>query len=251
MRFFFFFRKEDSKNSENLIMKKLILLAAFSFTLIFTGCKSVPRQEPVNPTEKDDFELIEEFDIEPEHEVEIEPEIEFYPKATISRNLSDEPVLSAEELYFYFMSQNPEADRGFIIRMANYYIEECAAEGINSDCAFAQMCLETGYLRFGNLVTPDMHNYCGLGAIDEDRRGEVFETEQLGVRAHIQHLFAYAKTEENQLTNELIDKRFKWVNPKGKAPTIFELAGTWAADRDYGTKLDAILTKMELSTTIE
>ena len=48
-------------------MKKLILLAAFSFTLIFTGCKSVPRQEPVNPTEKGDFELIEEFDIEPKN----------------------------------------------------------------------------------------------------------------------------------------------------------------------------------------
>lgn len=164
---------------------------------------------------------------------------------TISRYLSARPVMSSEDLYYFFMSQNPDADRGFVIRMACYYVEEGAAEGINSDCAFAQMCLETGFLRFGNLVTPDMHNYCGLGAIDEDRRGEVFETEQLGVRAHIQHLFAYAKTEEYQLSNELIDKRFKWVTPKGKSPDIFGLAGTWAADREYGNKLDSILSKME------
>lgn len=163
----------------------------------------------------------------------------------ISRNLSDQGLLDAQELTMYFMSQNPDADREQINRMSAYYIEEARAEGINSDCAWAQMCLETGYLRFGNLVTPEMHNYCGLGAIDEEHPGEIFETEQLGVRAHIQHLFAYAKTEEHQLTNELIDKRFRWVNPKGKAPTIFELAGTWAADRAYGEKLDRILSKME------
>jgi len=238
MDFFLSFRKVEGKYSENLSMKKLIFLFALSFALIFTGCKSTPSTDDIS--DESGYELFDEFDVEPETETTL--------WASISRNLSDAPVLCAEELYFYFMEQNPEADRDFITRMSNYYIEECAAEGINSDCAWAQMCLETGYLRFGNLVTPEMHNYCGLGAIDEDHRGEVFETEQLGVRAHIQHLFAYAKTEENQLTNELIDRRFKWVNPKGKAPTVFELAGTWAADRAYGEKLDAILTKMELST---
>lgn len=202
-------------------MKNKIFILFALFTMIFTGCKTTPKPaEPETPAE---------------------------PKS-ISRTISDAGVLTAEELYLYFMSQNPEADREMIIRMAEYYVEEAGTEGINSDCAWAQMCLETGYLRFGNLVTPEMHNYCGLGAIDADHRGEIFETEQLGVRAHIQHLFAYGKTEENVLVNELIDKRFKWVNPKGKAPTVFELAGTWAADKAYGEKLDSILTKMELST---
>ena len=36
-------------------------------------------------------------------------------------------------------------------------------KGSNSDVAFAQMCLETGFLRFGGLVTMDMNNFCGLG----------------------------------------------------------------------------------------
>jgi len=203
-------------------MKHKNLLIIGLFALILTACKTSQVKEP-----------------EPLKEPKI-----------ISRNLSDPAVLNAEELYFYFMEQNPDADREFIVRMANYYIEEASVEGINSDCAWAQMCLETGYLRFGNLVQPEFHNYCGLGAIDEEHPGEIFETEQLGVRAHIQHLHAYAKpeNEDNRLKNELIDKRYKWVNPKGKAPTIFELAGTWAADRAYGEKLDGILTKMELSS---
>lgn len=163
----------------------------------------------------------------------------------VSRKLTDPAIKNQRQLVKFFMRQNPDADKKEVKRLAEYYIEESLAEGINSDCAFVQMCLETGFLRFGNLVTPEMHNYCGLGAIDEEHRGESFETEQLGVRAHIQHLHAYATTEEFQLTNELIDTRYKWVSPRGKAPTVFELAGTWAADKEYGNKLDALITRLE------
>lgn len=163
----------------------------------------------------------------------------------VSRKLTDPAIKNQRQLVKFFMRQNPDADKKEVKRLAEYYIEESLAEGINSDCAFVQMCLETGFLRFGNLVTPEMHNYCGLGSIDENNRGESFETEQLGVRAHIQHLHAYATEEDVQLNNELIDRRYKWVNPRGKAPTIFELAGTWAADREYGNKLDTLLSRLE------
>lgn len=163
----------------------------------------------------------------------------------ISRNLSDQGIKSEKQLYNFFMSANPSADKKEVARLAALYIEEANAEGINSDCAFVQMCLETGFLRFGNLVTPQMHNYCGLGAIDAAHPGEWFATEQIGVRAHIQHLHAYATTEDVRLNGTLVDNRYKWVRPRGKAPTIFELAGTWAADPLYGEKLDAILEKMQ------
>jgi hypothetical protein len=123
--------------------------------------------------------------------------------------------------------------------MASYYIEEARKEGINSDVAFVQMCLETGFLKFGGLVTGDMHNYCGLGAIDSSQRGERFPTEEIGVRAHVQHLHAYALT--TPLKGELVDPRYKYVQPRGKAPDIFGLAGTWASDKAYGQKLDALL----------
>ena len=69
-----------------------------------------------------------------------------------------------------------------------------------------------------------------------------FESE-LGVRAHIQHLNAYGDTDE--LVNPVVDKRAKFISPRGKAPTVFDLAGTWASDKKYGEKLDALLSRME------
>ena len=166
-------------------------------------------------------------------------------KEPISRNLSDKGIKNSRQLLSFFMDSNPEADSVQIERMAKKYIEEAETEGINSDCAFAQMCLETGFLRFGGLVTPEMHNYCGLGSIDQDHPGEIFETEELGIRAHIQHLHAYATEDDVQLKNECIDKRYKWILPRGKAKTVFGLTKTWASDPDYGTKLDSLLSRME------
>ena len=166
-------------------------------------------------------------------------------RTAVSREITGTPVLSEQQLTQYFMFKNPSADKKQVQRLARLYIQEGAYEGINSDVAFAQMCLETGYLTFGNLVVPEMHNYCGLGAIDAAHPGEWFATEQIGVRAHIQHLHAYATTEDVRLNGTLVDNRYKWVRPRGKAPTVFELAGTWAADPLYGEKLDAILEKMQ------
>lgn len=164
----------------------------------------------------------------------------------ISRVLYDQGIKSPKQLYNFFMANNPGADKKQIKRMAKYYVEEAAMEGINSDCAFVQMCLETGFLRFGGLVTPDMHNYCGLGAMDAEHPGEVFPNEQMGVRAHIQHLHAYATTSDVQLVNECIDRRYKYVNPRGKAPTIEGLTRTWAMDPLYDQKLERLLNMLEL-----
>lgn len=165
-------------------------------------------------------------------------------KSVVSRNLSDRGVKNSRQLTEFFMRNNPDADIEQVRRLASYYIEEGNREGINSDCAFVQMCHETGFLKFGNLVTPEMHNYCGLGAIDENQRGLYFETEQLGVRAHIQHLHAYAKPEGFILNNDCVDPRYRYVK-RGRAPTIEGLAGTWAADREYAIKLENKLSQLE------
>ena len=162
----------------------------------------------------------------------------------LSRRLLDAGQLNANQLAHFFTSRNSEADPEHIRQFAQYYIDEAAAEGINSDVAFAQMCLETGYLRFGGLVQPEFHNYCGLGAMDAEHPGEIFETEELGVRAHIQHLQAYATTEEVALHKELVDPRYNWVHKTKLVEDIFGLAGTWASDPLYGEKLDGILNQL-------
>ena len=197
----------------NKFNKKLITAAIFALTLIlFISCVSKPKQ----------------------------PEL-----PQLSRRILDQGQLTAPQLAAFFLSRNPEADSTQIVEFAQYYIDEAAVEGINSDAAFAQMCLETGFLKFGGLVQPEFHNYCGLGAMDAEHPGEQFETEELGVRAHIQHLQAYATTEDITLHKELVDPRYNWVHKTKYIEDIFGLTGTWATDPHYGEKIDGLLTAME------
>ena len=197
-------------------LKKFIFCALFTTAVfLFTSCLSLPANHKDHKT------------------------------IQLSRRILDQGQLTADQLAAYFMSRNSEADRAHIRQFAQYYIDEAAAEGINSDIAFAQMCLETGFLRFGGLVQPEFHNYCGLGAMDAEHPGEIFETEELGVRAHIQHLQAYATTEDVELHKELVDPRYNWVHKTKYIETIYQLAGTWATDPQYGQKLESNLVNME------
>lgn len=164
----------------------------------------------------------------------------------LSREIIGKGQLSAVQLADFFINNNEHVEKEFILKFADYYIQEASMENINSDVAFAQMCLETGFLRFGGLVQPDFHNYCGLGAMDAEHPGEKFETEQLGVRAHIQHLQAYATTQDVQLNNKLIDPRYNWVHKTKLVTDIFGLTGTWATDPNYGNKIDEIISRMEV-----
>lgn len=199
------------KFSQKKRFSYIFLLVLAHSLLIFTNCKTIP-------TEKKQVEL--------------------------SRKILGQGILNELQLTNFFLSQNPNYNYEDIKTFAGYYISEAAQENINSDVAFAQMCLETGYLRFGNLVTPEMNNFCGLGAMDINNPGCIFETKQMGVRAHIQHLQAYATTQDVSLNNKLIDPRYSWVHKTKFVEDIFGLAGTWATDKEYGNKLDVILTKM-------
>ena len=154
--------------------------------------------------------------------------------------IDDVGIKSEKQLVEFFVSKNPSCDFKKVKRLASYYVEQGKFEGINSDVAWVQMCLETGFLKFGLLVKPEMNNFCGLGAIDKNNPGLAFATEKDGVIAHIQHLHAYGTT--RKLNGKLIDSRYKYVNPRGKAPSVYELSGTWASDKQYGQKLANLLT---------
>lgn len=149
---------------------------------------------------------------------------------------------SAKQLYNFFISKNPDGDIERAKRLAEIYIEECAIEGVNSDLAFVQMCHETGFLKFGNLVTPDMNNFCGLGSLSKSNPGVRFETERMGVRAHVQHLQAYGS--KDKLKQTLIDPRYKYVKPRGKSPTLAGLTGTWAVDPNYDKKIYSFMKEL-------
>lgn len=148
----------------------------------------------------------------------------------------------AEELAAFFLRESPGSDGERARRLAGLYIEEAPREGVNPEVAFAQMCLETGFLRFGGLVTADMNNFCGLGSIGPGQEGLRFPDERTGVRAHVQHLKAYGSAEP--LAGEPVDPRYRYVVPKGKSPSVRGLGGTWAADPAYGEKLVGMLARL-------
>jgi hypothetical protein len=176
------------------------------------------------------------------------PEREVFDLPTSAEQIMGEGIIPEEKLAAFLLQINNRADEDFVRRLSAYYVEEAAVEGINHDAAFAQMCLETGFLRFGGLVTPDMNNFCGLGAIGPEETGLFFPDPRAGVRAHIQHLHAYASTEP--LNQELIDPRYHYVK-RGSSPTIYGLSGTWAADRSYDVKISRILKNLyDFSTDI-
>ncbi|MDY7020100.1 MAG: N-acetylmuramoyl-L-alanine amidase [Cyanobacteriota bacterium] len=125
--------------------------------------------------------------------------------------------------------------------LAHFYQEEANLEGVNYDIAFCQMCLETEFLRFGRNVTATQNNFAGLGTVGGSAETASFATPRLGVRAHIQHLKAYASTEP--LVQEIIDPRFHFVM-RGIAPSVLQLSGRWSDDLQYGNRILALMQRL-------
>ena len=159
----------------------------------------------------------------------------------LSLDISSKGKLSANQLSSFLAANNPALNPAYALRMATVYKEEAADEGINADVAFSQMCLETAFLKFGGDVLPVQNNFCGLGTTGHGVQGFYFSDMRAGIRAHIQHLKAYASN--NNLVNPIVDNRFKYVK-RGSAPNVNKLTGKWASDKNYGNKIQSLMAKM-------
>jgi N-acetylmuramoyl-L-alanine amidase len=124
--------------------------------------------------------------------------------------------------------------------IAKLYRQEATIEGVNYDIAFAQMCVETNFLRFGGEVNSNQNNFGGLGSVGGAGTTASFPSARIGVRAHIQHLKAYASREP--VVQEIVDPRFRFIT-RGIAPLVSQLGGRWSADLQYG---DRILAQVRL-----
>ena len=156
-----------------------------------------------------------------------------------------EGILNNEELRDFVLAHNDSIDTAYVEKLVKIYIEEATREGVNHDVAFVQMCHETDFLKYTGVVHPDQKNFCGLGTVNDDTPGEYFETVEKGIRAHIQHLKAYASKQE--LKHELVDNRFYFVQ-RGIAPVVEELTGRWATDPDYDRKIKKLFKRLEANT---
>ncbi len=144
-------------------------------------------------------------------------------------------------LSMFLCGNNPRVNQTEALALAKIYVEEANAEGVNYDIAFSQMCLETGFLKFNGDVDPSQNNYCGLGVTGGGVPGLSFDDTQTGVRAHIQHLKAYAS--KQQLKSKLVDARFHYVK-RGSVRVVDELTGKWATDKHYGFKINHLLQRL-------
>ena len=153
-------------------------------------------------------------------------------------------VISAEKMAAFVKEKNPKAQD--IDEIAKSFIEIGQKYGVRGDVAFAQSILETGWFTFeGSAVTPDQYNYGGLGVTSRGVKGNEFASIQEGVTAQIQHLYAYASKGNIPEGEIIVDLRFKLVSPRGKAPYWKDLSGTWAADRNYGTKILSLYEQLK------
>ena len=146
-----------------------------------------------------------------------------------------------------FLKNNNESAITQFPDLSKLYREEATIEGINHDIAFSQMCLETGFLRFGTDIKPQQNNFAGLGAVGGGAEGASFPSARIGVRAHIQHLKAYASLEP--LVQPEVDPRFRFVT-RGVASSVNQLSGRWSADLDYGIKITAIIRRLYESANL-
>lgn len=143
---------------------------------------------------------------------------------------------------------SPKLPSCTVEQLANIFLEESKVEGVRADVAWAQSLKETGYFQYGGIVTPDMNNYGGIGALNNNKTGDAarFDSPRLGVRAQIQHLKAYAS--KASLANECIDPRFHLVT-RGSAEFVEWLGAAdnpngkgWAyPGKGYGANIVTIL----------
>ena len=123
------------------------------------------------------------------------------------------------------------------------YYDEATAEGVDPALAFTQAMKETGFLKFTGQVKIDQFNFAGMGVTDASTNGDSYQNVREGIRAHVQHLKAYA-VKNPVFANPVVDKRYSsWfaANRSGTAPYIEWLGISenpsgfgWATEKGYG-----------------
>ena len=157
------------------------------------------------------------------------------------------PLASQEQCVKYLLRRNPYPNISVSPeQLVSYYYEEGQREGIRPDVAFAQALKETGFFSYGGTVTPDQNNYCGLGTTSATVKGAYFPSSQMGVRAHIQHLLAYASTRKP--VEPVVDPRYALVRATYGDQTLEtwqELNGRWAVPgHSYGQSIMSMFRAM-------
>jgi hypothetical protein len=149
-------------------------------------------------------------------------------------------VVSAADMAAFVQARGRPHPSIDLLELARAFLAEGGDEGVRGDIAFVQAIIETGWFSFHNsMVDPEDHNYAGIGACDSCRDGFGYPTVELGVRAQIQLLAAYAQpgltaADYAHLPVRTVPER---LGVRGCCGTWMALSGVWATGPGYGQKI--------------
>lgn len=199
--------------------------------VVYTPKVETPKPQPEAPkTEPKPVETKPELKPQPEPEKPVEKPVESHEG---HHDIMGKSIVTADKMVAFVKARFEHATD--IEEIAKCFIEVGNKYGIRGDVAFCQSIIETGWFKFdgGTAVTPDQHNYCGLGVVSKGVKGNAFDTVRDGVTAQIQHLYAYACKLEIPSDDKILDPRFKYVT-RGIAPHWEDLNNRWAMNSNYG-----------------
>lgn len=151
-------------------------------------------------------------------------ELDYNPKTKIVDSTINRDNKECVKAILLIKKNNTKFDEN----IAKVFFKLAPTYGIDPLWALAQSCLETGWFKYaGSAVTPAHHNYCGLGVTTTGKPGAVFDTIEDGIRAQLQHLYAYGCKMALPSGEPKLDPRFDLVT-RGIAAYWEQLAGRWA-----------------------
>ncbi len=134
------------------------------------------------------------------------------------------------------------------IDVAPLYWQYGSLNGIRPEVLFAQAAYETGFGRFSGIVPPEYNNWAGIKVAssngNEPEDHEQFATPDDGVRAHFNHIAAYAglpPVGEPHGRYHVV-ARASWA---GTVETVEQLSGRWAPSPTYHERIVAMIEEMK------
>lgn len=142
--------------------------------------------------------------------------------------------------------------------------------GILPEVMCSQICVETGYFKFGGVLDASYHNTCGLkttkGGSDKAASAHMkFKSWEEGINAHADHLALYAgakgfpkySPETKGYYNEKCKANGTTKDPRhftylyGKCKTVEGLSGTWATNKKYAELILTLVKEIQNTKVVE
>jgi hypothetical protein len=166
-----------------------------------------------------------------------------------SKLLAPARVTRAQAERFLISKPNGEYTDADVRHILTQYFTVAPGVGLDPLLAVAQMELETAFLSSFWGGRP-RRNPAGIGVTGQPGAGISFPSWVVSVRAHLGRLLAYAlplgagTAAQKALMTEALAWRALPSSKRGSAPTLRGLAGSWAADPAYASKIVHIANDM-------